>query len=324
MKRIGLAFQGEPAVPKMVEAARRAEALGFESVWVAETRFTRDGFVPAAAIAARTERILVSTGVVNVYTRNPVLLATSYATLDELSGGRAIFGIGPGSPLVLAPQGHDFERPLTRLREYVEVGRRLISGEEVHYDGETVQIEGVKLEFEPVRASIPVYLGVTGPKAMRMAGEISDGVLMNGFTSCAYVRRSIEKLEAGAAAAGRDLGEIDPTIGLVTSVDGDGVVARARVKPFVAIYLARFPNIARETGYEDEFIGHVRREVEERGPDAGGRLIPDWVVDDLAAAGTPRQVRDRIEEYRDAGIRCPVLFAVGPNLDEMLEATAGA
>ena len=324
MKRLGFAFLGEPAVPKMVEAARRAEALGFESVWVAETRFARDGFVPAAAIAAGTERILVSTGVVNVYTRNPVILAVSYATLDELSNGRAIFGIGPGSPLVLEPQGHDFDRPLTRLREYVEVGRRLISGERVHYAGETVTVDGVQLEFDPVRSSIPVYLGVTGPRAMRVAGEISDGVLMNGFTSCSYVRRSIQKIEAGARAAGRDPAEIDLTLGLVTSVDDDGTVARDRVKPLIAMYLARFPNIAKETGYGEEYLEGVRREVRGRGLEAGARLVSKEVVDDLAAAGTPGHVRDRIGEYREAGIQCPVLFAVGPNLDETLEATVGA
>lgn len=324
MKRLGVAFLGEPAVPKMVEAARRAESLGFESVWVAETRFARDGFVPAAAIAARTERILISTGVVNVYTRNPVILATSYATLDELSGGRAIFGIGPGSPLVLEPQGHDFDRPLTRLREYVEVGRRLISGEEVRHTGESVDVRGVKLEFTPVRATIPVYLGVTGPRAMGLAGEISDGVLMNGFTSCSYVRRSIEKIKAGASAAVRDPGEIDLAIGLVTSIDEDADVARERVKPLIAMYLARFPNIARETGYSGEYLEEVRKEVRERGLEAGGRLVSEEVVDDLAAAGTPGHVRDRIGEYRRAGIQCPVLFTVGPNLDETLEATVGA
>ena len=324
MKRLGLAFLGEPDVQKMVEAARRAESLGFESVWVAETRFARDGFVPAAAIAARTKRVLISTGVVNVYTRNPVILAISYATLDELSGGRAIFGIGPGSPLVLGPQGHGFDLPLTRLREYVEVGRRLISGEEVHHAGSTVDVRGVKLEFTPTRASIPVYLGVTGPRAMGMAGEISDGVLMNGFTSCSYVRRSIERIETGARAVGRDAGEIDLAIGLVTSVDDDADAARNRVRPLIAMYLARFPNIARETGYGEEYLERVRREVRERGLEAGGRLIPEEVVDDLAAAGTPGHVRDRIGEYRSAGIRCPVLFTVGPNLDDTLEATIGA
>src|SRR6476646_6939658 len=98
MNRLGVAFLGEPAVLEMIKISQHAESLGFESAWVGETRFTRDGFVPAAGIAASTKKIKISTGVVNVYTRNPVILATSYATLDELSGGRVIFGIGPGSP----------------------------------------------------------------------------------------------------------------------------------------------------------------------------------------------------------------------------------
>lgn len=319
-----MAFLGEPEVTEMVRAAKRAEDLGYESVWVAETRFARDGFVPAAAIAAATEHVKVSTGVVNVFTRSPVLLATSYATLDELSGGRAVFGIGPGSPLVLGPQGHAFEKPLTRLREYVEVSRRLIAGEEVHYEGECVSVRGVELEFSPVRSSIPVYMGVTGPRAMGLVGEISDGVLMNGFTSCAYVRRSIRKIEAGCEKAGRSIDEVDLAIGLVTSVDERGDVARDRVRPLIAMYLSRFPNIARETGYGEDYLARVREKVSKGGLTAGAALISDEVVDDLAVAGTPEHVRERIAEYREAGIHCPVLFAVGPDLDATLEAPLGA
>ncbi len=199
----------------------------------------RPGRVRAGgSIAAATERVKVSTGVVNVFTRSPVLLATSYATLDELPGGRAVFGIGPGSPLVLGPQGHAFEKPLTRLREYVEISRRLISSEAVHYEGECVSVRGVRLEFSPVRASIPVYMGVTGPRAMGLVGEISDGVLMNGFTSCAYVRRSVEKIRAGCERAGRSIDEIDLAIGLVTSVDERAEIARDRVRPLIAMYSA--------------------------------------------------------------------------------------
>ncbi len=319
-----MAFLGEPAVPEMVRVAKRAEALGYESVWVAETRFARDGFVPAAAIAAATECVKVSTGVVNVFTRSPVLLATSYATLDELSGGRAIFGIGPGSPLVLGPQGHAFERPLTRLREYVEISRRLISGQAVHYEGECVSVRGVRLEFSPVRASIPVYMGVTGPRAMGLVGEISDGVLMNGFTSCAYVRRSVEKIRAGCERAGRSIDEIDLAIGLVTSVDERAEIARDRVRPLIAMYLSRFPNIACETGYGEDYLARVREKVSEGGLAGGAALISDEIVDDLAVAGTPERVRERIAEYREAGVQCPVLFAVGPDLDATLEAPLGA
>ena len=129
--RTGLLFLGAPAVPEMVSIAQRAEAAGFESAWVAETRLTRDAMTPAAAIALGTERLRVGTGIVNVYTRNPVLLALTFATLDEIAPGRIVMGLGAGSPLVLAPQGITFDRPLTRLREYCEVIPRLLAGEAV-------------------------------------------------------------------------------------------------------------------------------------------------------------------------------------------------
>lgn len=324
MQRLGVAFLGEPAVPEMIRITQQAESLGFESVWVAETRFARDGFVPAAAIAASTKKIKISTGVVNVFTRNPVILAISYATLDELSGGRTIFGIGPGSPLVLEPQGHSFKKPITRMKEYIEVARRLIAGEEVHYQGEFVNVQGVKLEFTPCRPSMPIYLGVTGPKGMQAVGEFADGVLMNGFTSCAYVRRSIEHIRAGAARAGRDAGQVDHALGLITSVDRDADVARNRLRPFIAMYLTRFPNIAQETGYSDDFLAKVQAAVNAGGLEAGAKLIPEEVVDDLVAAGTPEHVRRRIGEYREAGIQCPVLFTVGDNIREVLDSLIGA
>lgn len=324
MKRLGLAFLGEPAVPEMVRIAQYAEKLGFESVWVAETRFARDGFVPAAAIAACTKEIKISTGVVNVFTRNPVILTISYATLDELSGGRGIFGIGPGSPLVLQPQGHQFSKPITRLREYIDVAKRLMAGEEVHYRGEFVDVQGVRLEFKPLRPTMPIYLGVTGPKAMQLVGETADGVLMNGFVSCQYVRRSVERIRQGAELAGRDFAGIDRAIGLITSVDRDADVARNRVRPFIAMYLSRFPNISQETGYSEEYIQQVREAVKEGGLESGARLISEEVVDDLVAAGTAEHVRKRIGEYREAGIDCPVLFTLGDDLRGTLETVVGA
>src|SRR5689334_19457380 len=244
MERYGLAFLGAPRVPEMVELAQLAEDAGCESVWVAETRITRDGFVPAGAIAARTSRIGIGTGIVNVFTRGPVLNAISFATLDEASGGRAIAGLGPGSPLVLAAQGQPFDRPLARLREYVEVLRRLLRGERVDYAGETVRLEGAQLEFEPFRTEIPVHLGVTGPKALELAGDLADGAMLNGFLPPAYVRRARQRIAAGAARAGRDPAAVDISMALITAVNGDGKAARDAARPFVAMYMTRMPNIA--------------------------------------------------------------------------------
>lgn len=172
-----------------------------------------------------------------------------------------------------------------------------------------MSVRRVKLEFSPVRASIPVYMGVTGPRAMRIVGEISDGVLMNGFASCAYVRRPVEKIRAGCERAGRSIDEIDLAIGLVTSVDERAEIARDQVRPLISMCLSRFPNIARETGYGEGYLARVREKVSGGGLEAGAALISGEIVDDLAVAGTPERVRERIAEYREVGVQCPALFA---------------
>jgi len=154
----------------MVRLARKAEAAGFESVWVAETRITRDAVVPMAAIAGSTDRIRVGTAIMNVFTRGPVVIAITFLGLEEVAPGRIVMGLGTGSPLILAPQGQLFDRPLTRLREYCEVLRPLMRGEEVTYSGETIRLEAARVEdllSEEAIASrtteVPLYLGVTGP-----------------------------------------------------------------------------------------------------------------------------------------------------------------
>src|SRR5262249_55520523 len=164
-------------------------------------------------------------------------------------------GLGAGSPLVLAAQGQPFDKPLTRLREYVEVLRLLLRGELINYTGETVRLAGAQLECEPFRREIPVYLGVTGPKALEVAGEIADGVMLNGFLPPAYVHRAAERIATGAARAGRDPGAIDVSMAIITSSHPDGRQARDAARPFVTLYMTRMPNIAAEMGFDDDQLG---------------------------------------------------------------------
>ena len=285
--RTGLLLPGMPSVPDMVHLARRAEALGYDSVWLAETRFTRDAIVAAAAVAGATSRVRIGTAVVNPFTRGAVLTAVTFASLDELSQGRAVIGIGPGSPAVLAQQGIAWTQPLTRLREYVAVIRALLSGDEVTYEGRTVSLLGVRLNFEPVRRSIPVYLGVTGPRALALAGEIADGVILNGLVSVEYTRRAIELVRNGAEQAGRDPAAIEIAASLTVSVDADGERARDRLRPLIAEYLARFPQLARATGLPDALLDSVARVFAAEGVMAAAELVDDDVVSALACAGTP-------------------------------------
>ena len=131
-----------------------AETRGFESVWVAETRLTRDGITPCAAIAMATTRLKIAMAIVNVYTRKAVLTAVSFVSLDEVSQGRIIMGLGTGSPLVLKPQGVAFHKPLTRLRETIDV----VQGEVVTFAGETIQVTEAKLEIPHSAAISPSIL----------------------------------------------------------------------------------------------------------------------------------------------------------------------
>lgn len=321
-QRLGFGFLGAPAVPEMVQAARRAEELGYESVWVAETRFTRDGIAPVAAIAAATHTIRVGTGIVNVFTRGPVVTAISFASLDEISAGRTIMGLGPGSPLVLAPQGVAFKKPLMRLREYVHVIECLLSGEAVTYQGETVQLQGVKLELTPVRSHIPLYLGITGAKALELCGEIADGALLNGFLPTTYTRRAVQLIARGAQNAGKPADAIDIAGCLVTCVDEDSRRAKDQVRPLVALYLSLFPNIARETELPADFLSKVQGTFQSEGLGQAATLITDETVDLLTLAGTADECKARLAQYRAAGMGLPVVFPIEASTRVALEALA--
>ena len=312
--RVGLGLLGAPEVLQMVELARLAEEHGFESVWVAETRLTRDGIAPCAAIAMATRKIKIGTGIVNVFTRGAVLIGVSFVSLDEVSQGRIIMGLGTGSPLVLEPQGVAFEKPLTRLRETIDVVQALLRGEEVTYSGKTIDVRGARLEVKPRREHIPLYLGVTGPKAVELVGEKADGVMLNAFLPTSYVVRALDRLEAGARRAGRTVAGIDVSGAVIVSVDDDAQVARDRARTFIALYLALFPNIAKETGLPEALIQETRQVFTGQGPEAAARLIDDAVVDFLTASGTPEQCRQAIDNYRAAGLQLPILFPLEPNL----------
>jgi 5,10-methylenetetrahydromethanopterin reductase len=309
--RIALKLSGEPSVPEMMVIASQAEALGFDSVWLTETRFTRDAVTTAAAVIAATRRVRVATAVTNPYTRGDVLTAVTAATLDEMSGGRFILGIGPGSPTVLARQGIGFERPLPRLRRTVEVVRRLARGEEVAPEGDGAQ-RGATLDFAPVRPEIPVYLGVTGPRALALAGEIADGVMLNGFVSVPYTKRAVAIVRDAASAAGRDPDAVEIAASIVVSIDSDSRAAHDAVRPLVATYLAEFPNIAREADVAEDQLARIVASNLRGGPVAASRYVDDRVVDELVCAGTMAEVRARLERRREAGVELPVVgFARG-------------
>jgi 5,10-methylenetetrahydromethanopterin reductase len=261
-------------------------------------------------VATATRHARVATAVINPFTRGAVLLAVTAATLDELCAGRFVLGLGAGSPTVLMRQGLAFDRPLTRLRETVTVVRRLLSGEEVSFAGETIQVSRARLDFTPVRSDIPIYLGVTGPSALALAGEIADGVILNGFVSHDYTRRAVETVRASVRAAGRDPGRIEIAGSMVVSVAATTRAALDAARPLVALYLAEFPNVARESGISPDLIQRIATVRREQGLAAAAELVADAVVADLTCAGTIEEVQAALARRRRAGVALPILSPV--------------
>ena len=298
--KTAFAFLGAPNTPTIVDLAARAEQQGFESLWMAETRIARDGFVPLAAIATATQLARLGTAIVNVYTRGPVVTALSFATLEELAPGRIVIGLGAGSLNILAAQGVTMHKPITRLREYVMAIRALLAGERVSFSGETFKLQDAALEVIPTNP-LPVYLGVTGPRALETAGEIADGVILNGFMPVDYVTRALERISNGMARSGNKQPEIAGAI--VVSVNADGDTAREAVRPLIATYLTGFPNIARETGVATDVLNAIKTD--------GASAVPNSVVNHVVIAGTPEECRQRLDTHRQAGVELPILCAIG-------------
>ncbi len=275
-----------------------------------ETRFTRDAMSPLAAMAISTSKAKLGSAAINVFTRGPVLIAVSFATLDELSNGRMILGIGAGSPMILERQGIDFVSPLKRLREYVEAFRLLIKGRPVNYNGEFVRIKGVSLDFTPVRNQIPVYLAVTGPKALHQAGQIADGVILNGFTSVSYVKRAIEKIKEGARSAGRSLKDLDIASSNILSVREDSKAAKDALRWLVTTYLLTFPAIAKESGVSEEFLQSIMSAHASKGLDYALTLVPESVIESLTVSGDPDECVNRLRAYMEAGVKRPIAMPI--------------
>jgi 5,10-methylenetetrahydromethanopterin reductase len=327
MNRIGIAFSGGAGPSEIVECVRLAEALGYESAWVAEGH-GGDQFAVLAASAVGTSRILLGTSISSVFVRTVPTIAMAAATVDQLSAGRFILGVGSSHKVqVEGEHGAPYGKPLTRVREAVEVIRALLRDSRVSYAGETVRIEGFDLWFSPLRPAIPVYVSAVFPKMIIACGEIADGVILTRSTlaTAAMVR---ERLTEGALRTGRDPSRIVVTSLLPTAVGQTRGEAFDALRPGLAFYAGFFPRYNRmmaEHGFREEAAAIA--EAWSRGDRAGAeRAVSDQLIDATSIAGTPGQCRDRVEAYRRSGIDVPILspFARGPGAKAKFEAVIRA
>ena len=318
MKRVALYLQDAHPLRDCIEYVKYAESKGFEAVWQAESRLVRDSIVPMAAFSASTNRIKVGSGVINNWTRNIGLLASTYLTLDDLAPNRIICGIGAWWDPLASNVGVRRRRPLKAMRETVEVLRRLLRMENVTYHGEFHQVKGIELDVVHGRReprNIPIYIGATGSQMMEMTGEIADGALLNYCVPPEYNDKAMEQLEAGAKRAGRSLDQIDRPQLIVCSVHDDKAKAIEGAKSLLTQYLAQQPHIAKASGVSDEIVKKVQSKL--GWPATRDQVqqamqhVPDDLVLRISATGTPSEVRAKVKQYTERGCTCPVLYPLG-------------
>ena len=326
MERAGLYLQDAHDIRDGVDCVRYAEEMGFEAVWQAESRLVRDAIVPMAAYAAATERIHVGSGVINNWTRNIGLLASTFLTLDDLAPDRIICGIGAWWDPLAKNVGIERRKPLLAMRETVEVFKRLLALERVTFHGEFHQVENIELDVVHGRReprNVPIMIGATGPKMMELAGEIADGIVLNYCVPVDYNDKAMDRLAVGARKAGRSIDDIERPQLVVCSVEHDHDEAIEATRVLLTQYLAQQPHIAIASGVSNDVVAEIQSlmgwPATHEQIQTAKHLVPDDLIYRITASGTPDEAVAKVQEYLDHGATCPILYPVGGNLKLLID-----
>jgi len=328
-ERVALYLQDAHDLRQGLDYVRYAEERGFEAVWQAESRLVRDAVVPMAAYAAVTERIKVGSGVINNWTRNIGLLAATYLTLDDLAPDRIICGIGAWWDPLARNVGIERRKPLTAMRETVEILRRLLNMERVTFHGEFINVDGIELDVVHGRReprNVPIMIGATGDKMMELTGEIADGVVLNYCVPPEYNDRALERLARGAKKSGRTLDDIDRPQLVVCSVDTDREKAMDSTRELLTQYLAQQPHIAKASGVSQDVVDDIQSilgwPATKEQIQHAKHLVPEDLINRITASGTPEEARTKVDEYRRHGCTSPILYPVGGDVKLLIDTFA--
>lgn len=324
--------QGRIDYPAIIERVKIADAAGVHSVWIPEG-WGRDVFTLLALLAYETDRIRLGTGIVNVYSRTPAALAQHFATLDELSEGRMLIGLGTsGAQVIEHFHGVPFEPPRTRLKEYIEIMQTLLKGEKLHYEGTLFDLRrGFTLRFQPVRDRIPIHLATLNPKALKLTAELADGWLPIWFSPYRMSMFTAD-LEKGFARAGngKSLDTFDIVAGCTVVIGDDVEACLAQLKPTLALYVggmgAKGRNFHNEMvskyGYadvaaeiQDLYLAGRKREATD--------MVPDELCDEISLCGSPARIRERFGAWQQAGVKTMMVQSNQPEALALMADVAG-
>lgn len=298
--RIGCSLGSLLSVNQVLECSEILAKTQTDTIWVPET-WGMENFSMLSAVSSRTETQKIGSSIINIYSRSPTSIAMGASTVDTLSGGRLILGLGTSSvPIVEAFHGQKFERPLQRMIEYVEIIRLAISGKQINYNGVLFNLKNFTLLTKPTRDSIPIYIAAINQKMVNLAWDIGDGVIF-------YLRPLDEMKDTISRMQSKK--KIDVTCQIITCVSEDSEKARDRAKKTLAFYVS-VGNVYREflakNGFKKE-TENIFEEFKNSGFKSNHKFVTDHMLNSLCISGTSEECKKQLEKFKWIGIDMPII-----------------
>ncbi len=310
----GIEFVPDESVLKIGYMAKLAEDAGFGNIWITDHYNNRDVWTTLAVLSLLTNKISLGTGVTNPYTRNAAITASSIASINELSGGRAILGIGPGDKATFDKMGIDWDKPLSKVRETVLAIRAFLAKEQVSQAG----FKGAQMSF--TSSKIPIYIGAQGPKMLELAGAISDGVLINASHPDDF-KFAVPMIRAGAEKAGRKPEDVQVCAYASFSADKDTAKAVNASKIVVAFIVAGSPeNVLERHGIGMDEARAISEAISRFDFKAAMDAVTPRMTEAFSISGAPADCRARIDELLSTGVTQIVVGSpIGPNKESAIK-----
>jgi len=298
--RIACSLGSLLSVEEVLHCSKYLSDSKIDSIWIPET-WGMENFSTMSSVASNTVNQKIGSSIINIYSRSPSTIAMGAATVDILSNGRLILGLGTSSmPIVEDFHGDKFSNPVQRMKEYVEIIRLALSKKQINYSGKVFQLNNFTLLIEPKRKSIPIYLAAINEKMVNLTWEIADGVIFY-LRPLEEMKKTITKMQSKK--------RIDVTCQIITCVSEDSENAILRAKKTLAFYIS-VGNIYREflskNGFQNE-TKNIFEEFKKSGFKSNHELVTEKMLNSLCIAGNPNESKQQLQKFRDSGIDLPII-----------------
>ena len=298
--RIACSLGSLLSVEEVLHCSKSLSDSKIDSIWIPET-WGMENFSTMSAVASNTDSQKIGSSIINIYSRSPSTIAMGAATVDILSNGRLILGLGTSSmPIVEDFHGNKFSNPVQRMKEYVEIIRLALSKKQMNYSGKVFELNNFTLLIEPKRKSIPIYLAAINEKMVNLTWEIADGVIFY-LRPLEELKKTITKMQSKK--------RIDVACQIITCVSEDSENAILRAKKTLAFYVS-VGNIYREflskNGFQND-TKNIFEEFKNSGFKSNYELVTDKMLNSLCIAGNPNESKKQLQKFRDSGVDLPII-----------------